>query len=220
MFPFPRKPDARPDEQDQSTGQQASQPTGGQADPAPSADASPEAEAGTVSNPLRRTDLTSPGLRGVTEKIVLGSATQARVMSVLAVIATLGLAVFFGYRHWVGFNPDGDFFNPGLAIMVFGAHLAQSFVPREPERQPHVGFTAVNAVQTAVVGYVAFVLATEPLDRKSVMFLVSYGSFALVSMLIGFIVTTTIRRRALVLAEEAADEGDRDALRRALHMDR
>lgn len=202
MFPFTRKPDAHPDEQ---TSQQTA--------PTPT----PEEAPGVSTDPLRRHDLTSPGLRGLAEKALLGAAPSGRVMGVLAVIATFGVAVYFGYAHWVGFDENADFFNPGLALMVFGAHLARSFLPRTAGQPLHTGYSIVHAMQTAVVLYIVFVIATQPLDRDSLLFLVSYGAFALVSMLIGFITTTRIRRSTRMLAEEKPDD---DALRRALHMDR
>lgn len=212
MFPFanrnphPDDPSADPDQPADGTGT---------SEPPQQVESSPQ-----VGDPLRRQDLSSPGVRGLIERVLLGSASMGRVMGLFAAIVAVTAAVYVGYRHFVGFAEDGDFFNPGLALMVFGSHLAQSFLPRTASAQPHTGYTVVNATQTAAVSYVAFVLVTEPLDGSAMMRLLSYGAFALVSMLVGLITTTRMRRAAQVLAEQQAAKGDQDALRRALHMDR
>lgn len=205
MFPFTTgQPDQQPDSQpDQS--------------PDRTAERRPDSQTAADTDPLLRTDLTAPGIRGLVERVVLGSASSRRFAGVVLTMVALAVGVYFGYSWLVGFSPNADFFNPGIGLMVFGGQAAQAFFPRTPDRYPYTGYTVVNAVETAVLGYVVFTMATRPLDSESVMFMVGYATVACMVTLTGLVATTRMRRGALLLAEQQADK---DAMRRALHMDR
>lgn len=191
-------------------------------DVSPDVTAETPAAAEPPRDPLSRTDLTSPGLLGFAERALVGAGEFRRLLYLIAALFVLAGATFAAYGWQVGFSSQGEFFNPGIALMVVGAQVALGFFPRTPDRYPYVGYTVVNAIETAAVLYIVFVIATQPLDKGSLGFLLAYALIATVAILSGFAHSTRMRRAVLILAE-TTPEPDPDAeaaLRRALHMDR
>lgn len=149
------------------------------------------------------TDLVSPGLRGVAERVLFGEAEPKRFFVVIGALITLCVGAYFAYAQVHGFaSKSGLQADFAVMVAVLGGQVSQSFFSRDWRRFPHPGYTYVNAVLTAALLAIITFLVTVPMTRGDVIYLLAQAGLAMLIMLTGFLATTRMRRQAIMAAEQ------------------
>lgn len=155
-----------------------------------------------AATPMSRTDLVSPGLRGMAEKVLLGSGGLKRSLCFDGVLVVVAVGAFFTYPLFRAYDVQGDLqAEVALIIAIMGGQVAQSLFPRDWRRAPYLGYTIVNAVEFAgILASITF-LVTVPMTRTDTALVLVYAVLAALTMHTGFLITTRMRRLAAMDAE-------------------
>lgn len=152
---------------------------------------------------FQRTDLVSPGLRGLAERVLFGADEGKRLLIVIVALVAVCTGAYFAYAQFHGFAPKSDLqARFAVIVVVLGGQVSQSFFSRDWRRFPHPGYTCVNAVEFAALLAIITFLVTVPMTRGDAIYLLAYAGLALLVMLTGFFSTTRMRRLALMHAEQ------------------